>query len=311
MFVSQMAKKYHPDTNKDDPQAKEKFAQLAEAYEVYSPKFPFPVPVWRHLDLKYVNLSPRRSWVMKSKGSSTIRTAQRALTPVRPEEGSTTGADRPAALIRRSSSARSLGNSLVAGAMGISMPYLITPRRFESINEERNEFLRSHLVLHLKTWLLFSFGIQYIMELTFTQAAKGVNKEISVNIDAACQDCNGKGHEPGSKVQRCPACSGSGMVSAPPALGSFRASLRCISEHACRHPCRRPWPRVRLSCAPLAVSAAAKERSSPTPVGRAVGGARPNRRRRWWFLYLLVSLCFLTMQWLLWLDILLFREKIS
>lgn len=33
-----MAKKYHPDTNKDDPQAKEKFAQLAEAYEVrFSP----------------------------------------------------------------------------------------------------------------------------------------------------------------------------------------------------------------------------------------------------------------------------------
>lgn len=29
-----MAKKYHPDTNKDDPKAKEKFAQLAEAYEV-------------------------------------------------------------------------------------------------------------------------------------------------------------------------------------------------------------------------------------------------------------------------------------
>jgi hypothetical protein len=29
-----MAKKYHPDTNQDDPQAKEKFAKLAEAYEV-------------------------------------------------------------------------------------------------------------------------------------------------------------------------------------------------------------------------------------------------------------------------------------
>lgn len=29
-----MAKKYHPDTNKDDPKAKEKFSQLAEAYEV-------------------------------------------------------------------------------------------------------------------------------------------------------------------------------------------------------------------------------------------------------------------------------------
>lgn len=59
------------------------------------------------------------------------------------------------------------------------------------------------------------FWIQYIMELTFTQAAKGVNKEISVNIDAACQRCDGKGHEPGSKVQRCPTCSGSGMVRTP------------------------------------------------------------------------------------------------
>lgn len=30
----QLAKKYHPDTNPNDPEAKEKFAKLAEAYEV-------------------------------------------------------------------------------------------------------------------------------------------------------------------------------------------------------------------------------------------------------------------------------------
>lgn len=30
----QLAKKYHPDTNPDDPEAKEKFSKLAEAYEV-------------------------------------------------------------------------------------------------------------------------------------------------------------------------------------------------------------------------------------------------------------------------------------
>lgn len=52
-----------------------------------------------------------------------------------------------------------------------------------------------------------------MMELTFTQAAKGVNKEMSVNIDAACQRCDGKGHEPGTKVQHCHYCNGSGMVS--------------------------------------------------------------------------------------------------
>lgn len=33
-IFSQLAKKYHPDTNPDDPEAKEKFAKLAEAYEV-------------------------------------------------------------------------------------------------------------------------------------------------------------------------------------------------------------------------------------------------------------------------------------
>lgn len=53
------------------------------------------------------------------------------------------------------------------------------------------------------------------MELTFTQAAKGVNKEVSINVDAACQRCDGKGQEPGTKVQHCHNCNGSGMVRAP------------------------------------------------------------------------------------------------
>lgn len=34
----QLAKKYHPDTNPNDPEAKEKFAKLAEAYEVKNKK---------------------------------------------------------------------------------------------------------------------------------------------------------------------------------------------------------------------------------------------------------------------------------
>lgn len=56
------------------------------------------------------------------------------------------------------------------------------------------------------------------MELTFTQAAKGVNKEVSINVDAACQRCDGKGQEPGSKVQHCHNCNGSGMVRAWPTV---------------------------------------------------------------------------------------------
>lgn len=60
------------------------------------------------------------------------------------------------------------------------------------------------------------FPVQYIMELTFTQAAKGVNKEIVVNIQDSCVRCDGKGHEPGTKAQRCHYCNGTGMVSAEP-----------------------------------------------------------------------------------------------
>lgn len=51
-----------------------------------------------------------------------------------------------------------------------------------------------------------------MMELTFTQAAKGVNKEISVAIDGACQSCDGRGNEPGSKIEHCHSCNGTGMV---------------------------------------------------------------------------------------------------
>lgn len=32
----QLAKKYHPDTNKDDPNASKKFQEVSEAYEILS-----------------------------------------------------------------------------------------------------------------------------------------------------------------------------------------------------------------------------------------------------------------------------------
>lgn len=69
------------------------------------------------------------------------------------------------------------------------------------------------------------FPVQYIMELTFTQAAKGVNKEIVVNIQDSCVRCDGKGHEPGTKAQRCHYCNGTGMVSAEQDISSALLSL--------------------------------------------------------------------------------------
>ncbi|XP_047427163.1 dnaJ heat shock protein family (Hsp40) member A3a isoform X1 [Mugil cephalus] len=149
----QMAKKYHPDTNKDDPQAKEKFAQLAEAYEVLSDE------VKRK---QYDTYGSTGFDAGQAGGGQHYWSGQ--ATSVDPEE-----------LFRKIFGEFSGG------------------RGFGDFNA------------------IFDQPQEYIMELTFTQAAKGVNKEISVSIDAACQRCDGKGHEPGTKVQHCHYCNGSGM----------------------------------------------------------------------------------------------------
>ncbi|XP_072838877.2 dnaJ homolog subfamily A member 3, mitochondrial isoform X1 [Pogona vitticeps] len=52
---------------------------------------------------------------------------------------------------------------------------------------------------------------EYIMDLTFTQAAKGVNKEMVVQISDECERCHGRRNEPGTKVQHCHYCNGTGM----------------------------------------------------------------------------------------------------
>lgn len=149
----QMAKKYHPDTNKDDPQAKEKFAQLAEAYEVLSDegkRKQYDTYGSAGFDAGQAGTGHQQYW---SGGSS-----------IDPEE-----------LFRKIfgefSGARGFGD-------------------FNAIFDQPQE---------------------YVMELTFAQAAKGVNKEMTVQIEDMCQRCGGRGHEPGSKVQHCGSCNGTGM----------------------------------------------------------------------------------------------------
>lgn len=54
---------------------------------------------------------------------------------------------------------------------------------------------------------------QFVMEVTFSEAAMGAIKELSVNIDDTCGRCNGSGSEPGTRVSLCHYCNGTGMVS--------------------------------------------------------------------------------------------------
>ncbi|XP_023584211.1 dnaJ homolog subfamily A member 3, mitochondrial isoform X3 [Trichechus manatus latirostris] len=148
----QLAKKYHPDTNKDDPKAKEKFSQLAEAYEVLSD------------EVKRKQYDAYGSAGFDAGASSSGHSYWRGGPTVDPEE-----------LFRK-----------IFGEFSSSSSF----GDFQSVFDPPQE---------------------YIMDLTFNQAAKGVNKEFTVNITDTCERCDGKGNEPGTKAQHCHYCGGSGM----------------------------------------------------------------------------------------------------
>uniref|UniRef100_A0A4W4EMC8 DnaJ homolog subfamily A member 3, mitochondrial n=1 Tax=Electrophorus electricus TaxID=8005 RepID=A0A4W4EMC8_ELEEL len=161
----QMAKKYHPDTNPDDPQAKEKFAKIAEAYEVLSDEV------------------KRKQYDTYGSADPSARGAEQQYwrygIPTDPEE-----------LFRKI-----FGDFVGARGFG----------DFSSMFEQPPEF---------------------VMELTFTQAAKGENKEITVNLEDSCPRCKGKGHEPGTKVMHCHYCGGTGMESINTGPFTMRSTCR-------------------------------------------------------------------------------------
>lgn len=59
----------------------------------------------------------------------------------------------------------------------------------------------------------FGFGQaqEVVMNLTFAQSARGVNKDIDVNVVDTCPKCFGSHCEPGTKPGTCQYCNGSGM----------------------------------------------------------------------------------------------------
>ncbi|XP_015667441.1 dnaJ homolog subfamily A member 3, mitochondrial [Protobothrops mucrosquamatus] len=148
----QLAKKYHPDTNKDDPKAKEKFSQLAEAYEVLGDE-------------------------VKRKQYDTYGTADFGF-------GS--------------------------GSAGSGQQYRHTGPTIDPEELFRKIFGEFSQSPFGDFSTIFDQPQEYIMDLTFSQAAKGVNKEIVVQISDTCQRCEGRGHEPGTRVVHCSYCNGTG-----------------------------------------------------------------------------------------------------
>nr|XP_046228553.1 dnaJ homolog subfamily A member 3, mitochondrial-like isoform X2 [Scatophagus argus] len=165
----QLAKKYHPDTNPDDPEAKEKFAKLAEAYEVLSDE----VKRKQYDSYGAAGFDPNRADTAQQHYYRTGGTS------IDPEE-----------LFRK-----------IFGEFTQGMGFGDMHNMFEQRPE-------------------------YVMDLAFLEAAKGVNKELNVNIDDDCPRCNGKGSEPGTKVSHCHYCNGTGMESVNTGPFMMRSTCR-------------------------------------------------------------------------------------
>lgn len=83
-------------------------------------------------------------------------------------------------------------------------------------------------------------GAQEIsLSLTFAQAARGVNKEILMNVVDTCPKCRGTRSEPGTQPGRCTYCNGSGMETITTGPFMMRSTCRYCSgtgQHN-KYPC--------------------------------------------------------------------------
>lgn len=76
----------------------------------------------------------------------------------------------------------------------------------------------------------FDFGPkEYHVNLTFQQAAMGVNKDMYVSVMDTCGTCKGDGSESGSKPERCPSCNGTGMETVSTGPFMMRSTCRRCS----------------------------------------------------------------------------------
>jgi molecular chaperone DnaJ len=121
--------------------------------------------------------------------------------------------------------------------------------------------------------------LRYDMQITFQEAARGVEKEIEISKLQACDTCHGSGAEPGSKVTTCPTCGGHGQVAV--ARGFFNIAQTCprcrgagqTIEKPC-HTCHGDGRVEKAAKIKIKIPAGVEDGTRLRSTGQGEGGAR-------------------------------------
>jgi molecular chaperone DnaJ len=121
--------------------------------------------------------------------------------------------------------------------------------------------------------------LRYDMELTFLEAARGCEKEISVSKLEGCDACAGSGAEEGSKTRTCGSCGGRGQVIS--SRGIFSIAQTCphcqgagrVIDKPCKT-CRGTGRRERASKIKLRIPAGVDSGSRLRSAGNGEAGYR-------------------------------------
>ncbi|XP_059056871.1 protein tumorous imaginal discs, mitochondrial-like isoform X2 [Achroia grisella] len=109
----------------------------------------------------------------------------------------------------------------------------------------------------------FGFGAarEVIVNLRFTEAARGVNKDININVVDTCPKCTGSRCEPGTKSIKCTYCNGTGMETF--SRGPFVMRSTCRHCHGTRMLIKFPC----TECEGKGQSVQRKKVTVPVPAG--------------------------------------------
>ncbi|XP_002741391.1 dnaJ homolog subfamily A member 3, mitochondrial-like [Saccoglossus kowalevskii] len=176
----QLAKKFHPDKNKGDKTASQKFTEVAEAYEVLGDE-------QRRREYDTLGATGYAAGAQGGGGAGPFAGFGQYSAHIDPEE-----------LFRK-----------IFGDAGLKSDFF---------NEDmfRSSFRRTTDV---------------VLDLTFSEACRGVNRNITVQVQDTCARCKGKKAEPGTRPVPCHHCGGTGMETINTGPFVMRSTCRRCRGH--------------------------------------------------------------------------------